>query len=442
MSWQIAADIREMFTEVAATNGGEVYFVRTLNRKDMLSAGFTEALNYLPAEINRSEATLFITSDFEDVFLRERWFSPAAFLSTEGFENLIEIGDQTRTELFSLMPKKPDTYSISEHCYGLTERTLSNGEVQVKLNDEEIEFIAEKLKLSDIKNAAVCFLHSKKNPSHEILLSEKFKFHEITIHCSHIYDGNERERGEKALTKALLSPSRKSFEDEFFKLGFHSSSVNFLDGAEVRHGRDKKISEKASASFSLTCLEDKFILSFNGRTVELEISPLSLISLDEELMAQIGPIKARNEPGPLTFGKGLSLTLIDLMVYSRGLKFDDLSRLKMDAARALRQIIPMAKQLRLSTEETSLKFIALAYELLVLEIKNFSTRENFEVTHLELIADGTFAELFAPQISKRLNVKSLKLEKHAQWTQALKLIPHLIENSNVKLEKGGVQNGA
>ena len=106
MSWRITADIREMFVELTASNGQEAILAQTFNRKDVLLSGFIEALNYLPSDLDRKTAELYLTTDLERISVRERWFNPAVLLATEGFENLLEIGNQTRTSLFGLYPEK------------------------------------------------------------------------------------------------------------------------------------------------------------------------------------------------------------------------------------------------------------------------------------------------------------------------------------------------
>src|SRR3989442_216294 len=104
MSWRLSADIREMFVEVVATDGKNTFVARTLNRKDLLLSGLTEALGTLPSDFNKSDALLSLTSDFERVAIRERWGTTAAFITTEGFENLLQMRGQQRSQLFSLHP--------------------------------------------------------------------------------------------------------------------------------------------------------------------------------------------------------------------------------------------------------------------------------------------------------------------------------------------------
>ena len=70
MSWQMVADIREMFVEMALTDGQKLFCSRNVNRKDQLASGLIESINSLPEPWNQKEniqeTKLFITTDFND----------------------------------------------------------------------------------------------------------------------------------------------------------------------------------------------------------------------------------------------------------------------------------------------------------------------------------------------------------------------------------------
>ena len=61
--------------------------------------------------------------------LLERKGARLAFLTTKGFENLLEIGRQTRRELYNIMVEKRTPLIPRSLCFGVEERTLAGGEV-------------------------------------------------------------------------------------------------------------------------------------------------------------------------------------------------------------------------------------------------------------------------------------------------------------------------
>src|SRR5271165_2617503 len=64
--------------------------------------------------------------------LLERKGAKTAFVTTAGFEDLIEIGRQNRTELYNLMPAPRRLLVDREMCFGVKERVYFDGTIAVK----------------------------------------------------------------------------------------------------------------------------------------------------------------------------------------------------------------------------------------------------------------------------------------------------------------------
>ncbi|MDZ4676150.1 MAG: hydantoinase/oxoprolinase N-terminal domain-containing protein [Oligoflexia bacterium] len=208
MSWQCAAHIREMFVDFAASDGKRAFLYRTLNRKDQLLIGLIEALSLLPKEFKPENTDLFLATDLAKVSLREKWGAATALLTTEGFENLLEIGTQERLSLFGLQAKKNTSLVPRDLAFGVTERTSADGSIEIELDEKEIEFVISKLKLTDTKSVAVCFLHSNINPAHEKQVGKKLTENGYSVILSHQYEGNELDRALAATEAAFLIPTR------------------------------------------------------------------------------------------------------------------------------------------------------------------------------------------------------------------------------------------
>jgi N-methylhydantoinase A len=56
--------------------------------------------------------------------LLERKGARTAFVTTEGFEDIIAIGRQNRAELYNLMPAPKQPLVERALCFGVRERTL------------------------------------------------------------------------------------------------------------------------------------------------------------------------------------------------------------------------------------------------------------------------------------------------------------------------------
>jgi hypothetical protein len=216
MSWRIAADVRELLVDVEAYSPESklFYIIRTLNRKDQLFTGVAEAINMLPPEVKTSDSSrIWITSDFERVSVREKWGSGCAFVTTEGFEDLLQIDDGKRIGLFTLQAERQAPLIPHEHCFGLNERTLATGAIEKKPESEEISNLIAKLNLAEIKSVALCFLHSPTNSENEKYVAEILKKEGLTVFSSFEEEGNERIRAKKVCEKAFSHLGSLEFKE-------------------------------------------------------------------------------------------------------------------------------------------------------------------------------------------------------------------------------------
>jgi N-methylhydantoinase A len=90
-----------------------------------------------------------------------------AFLTTEGFRDLLEIARQVRPSLYDLQFEKPPPLVPRERCFGVPERLDAQGNVLRPLDEEAVRKLAEQLRRAPVEAVAVCLLHAYVNPVHE-----------------------------------------------------------------------------------------------------------------------------------------------------------------------------------------------------------------------------------------------------------------------------------
>ncbi|TVQ05790.1 MAG: 5-oxoprolinase [Balneolaceae bacterium] len=99
--------------------------------------------------------------------LLERRGGITLFFITEGFKDLLSIKNQRRPELFSINIKKPDPFY--SQIIEIPERLDANGNILKKPDWDLIRQQIEPL-VKDAEAAAICLMHSYRNPGHEIKL--------------------------------------------------------------------------------------------------------------------------------------------------------------------------------------------------------------------------------------------------------------------------------
>src|SRR5271170_68277 len=103
--------------------------------------------------------------------LLERKGARVALVTTRGFEDVLEIGRQTRAELYNFMVKARRPLIPDGLIFGVDERLDADGSVLESLTDSAVGRLIDALRAKTVDSVAVCLLHSYANPVHEDRLS-------------------------------------------------------------------------------------------------------------------------------------------------------------------------------------------------------------------------------------------------------------------------------
>lgn len=139
--------------------------------------------------------------------LLERKGARTALLITEGFVDLLRIGNQTRPHLFALDIQKEEP--LYEVAIAVPERIRSSGRIEKKLTPFAITKIIRQLTRANIASVAICLLNSYKNPTHEKQLYRALvKAGFIFVTASHQLTRQVRllPRAETTVANAYLQP--------------------------------------------------------------------------------------------------------------------------------------------------------------------------------------------------------------------------------------------
>ncbi|MEM7782681.1 MAG: hydantoinase/oxoprolinase family protein [Planctomycetota bacterium] len=97
----------------------------------------------------------------------ERKGATTALFATEGFRDVVEIGRETRYDLYDLMLEQPRPIVPRHLRFDISQRTRADGETVQQLDESKVKKLAAELDRKGISAIAVCYLHSFTNPSDE-----------------------------------------------------------------------------------------------------------------------------------------------------------------------------------------------------------------------------------------------------------------------------------
>lgn len=151
--------------------------------------------------------------------LIERKGARTGLLVTEGFRDLLEIGDQTRPSLYNIQMPKPEVFVPGERRLEVRERLYADGRVRTPLDEASLDQAIETLKAAVVDAVAICFLFSYVNPEHEERVREAVQkaLPDVYITNSHaiVPEFREYSRLSTTVLNAYLGPVMQRYLKHF-----------------------------------------------------------------------------------------------------------------------------------------------------------------------------------------------------------------------------------
>ena len=102
----------------------------------------------------------------------QRRLPVGALVTTEGFEDVLEIGRHARRDIYSLRPKREPALVPRDRRLGIAERIRGDGSIERVLDSRDIENIAAAISRLDADAVAVSLVNAFVNPAHERALRD------------------------------------------------------------------------------------------------------------------------------------------------------------------------------------------------------------------------------------------------------------------------------
>ncbi|MFO0943064.1 MAG: hydantoinase B/oxoprolinase family protein [Pirellulales bacterium] len=282
-----------------------------------------------------------------------------ALLVTSPFEQLLEIGDQTRPELFALNINKPPQLTTIQ--LGIHERLAADGSLIQALDVDQAKEQLQRAKQIGCQSLAISLMHSYRNPSHELALANlarEFEFDHVSVSHSLASVVEFVARTQTAVVDAYLSPIIRSYfrrlceqfgGKESVELLVMTSAGGLVDWREYS-GKDCVLSGPAGGAVALSQIRQTLkqpIIGLDmggtstdvcraGEQTELQYEstkagvriltptlPIETVAAGggsicwfDGVSLRVGPQSAGAYPGPACYGRGGPLTITDLNIVS------------------------------------------------------------------------------------------------------------------------------
>ena len=399
----------------------------------------------------------------------ERNGARVALVTTDGFQDVIRIGRQTRAELYNVFLPLPRPLVEPAMTFGVEERLDATGQVLTPLSDAAIQRLLDPLRASGAEIVAVCLLHSYANPVHEAWLSRALRTGGWQVSTSHevLPEYREFERWSTTVVNAYVTPLIDRYLATLEagvgrrRLSIMQSNGGSISAAAARAQAVRTVlsgpaggvvgarSVAAAAGFERvisfdmggTSTDVSLIDGEPATTTESKVGdfPIRLPVIDIHTVGagggsiayvdtggalRVGPRSAGGQPGPVCYGTGTEMTVTDANLLLGRLDPDFFlgGRMTLDLDRTRGAAARLAKSLALNVLELAEGIIRVANANMERAIRVVSVERGHDPRRFAIVAFGGAGGMHAAEIAARLDIGTVLVPRHAGVLSALGML--------------------
>ena len=168
---RVGADIGGTFTDIALDVGETIYSAKVLtdqqSPENAVLDGIFKVTQQAGISLSDLDSIIHGTTLATNALI-ERRGAKTAFITTEGFRDVIEMRTENRFDQYDLNLKISPPLIPRQHRYPVRGRIDSEGREIQALDEYAVEKLIAKLSVSNFESVAIGFIHSYLNSSHEM----------------------------------------------------------------------------------------------------------------------------------------------------------------------------------------------------------------------------------------------------------------------------------
>ena len=408
--------------------------------------------------------------------LLERKGARVALITTAGFEDVLLIGRQTRTQLYNFMVEGRKPLIEPGLTFGVKERLAADGSILTPLDPAELPRLLAALHAAQVDSVAVCLLHSYANPTHERLLAEALRAAGLLVSASHeiLPEYREFERWSTTAVNAYVTPLMASYLARLEAGLAASSTLRIMqsNGGSISAAHASRAAvqtilsgpaagvvgaqalgeasgfprlitfDMGGTSTDVSLIDhaigttvDSVVGDFPVRLPVLDIHTVgagggSIAWLDSGGSLCVGPRSAGADPGPACYGKGTELTVTDANLllgrldpayFLGGRMALDLDRTR-TLAKALAAKLNLTERGRSPEETLAEGIVRIANSNMERAIRTVSVQRGHDPRDFALLAFGGAGGLHACALAHSLDIATVLVPQHSGVLSALGML--------------------
>lgn len=170
-----ATDIGGTFTDIVISVDGEMHARKVLTTPAQPERAVIDGSLQMMQDmgIDPGQVDVFVhgTTLATNAIL-ERRGARCALIGTQGFRDILSIGDEGRFDQYDIFIEKVRPLIPDELCFTVPERMGAAGQVLRPLDEGAVQALIERIAALGISSVAVCFIHGYANSAHERRVAE------------------------------------------------------------------------------------------------------------------------------------------------------------------------------------------------------------------------------------------------------------------------------
>ncbi len=459
----LGVDVGGTFTDAVLIDGGDVHTAKAPTTPGDESAGVMRAIAAVRRRAGADPAAVEVFAHGMTVgtnaLLEERG-ARTALIATRGFADLLEIGRQTRPDLYRLCTPKPAPLVEPDLRFEADERIGPDGVVSA-LGAEEPERLARLLRDSGAESIAICLLFSYLDPSHERRIAEHLRERLPGVHVSASHEVlprfREYERCSTTAIDAYLSPLLGRYLDRLGRAAAEAelpqplvmqssggvapareaaragawSVLSGPAGGAVGAGLLARVSGDGNAlgfdmggtSCDVCVIEDGEVRrtdsrEIGGRPIQLPMVDVHTVGAgggsigwrDSGGALRVGPRSAGAEPGPACYGHGgtePTVTDANLMLGPLAADSELAGGVALDAEAAEAAVGSLARSLDLDPIEAAAGIVRVANQEMVRALRVVTVERGVDPRRFALLPFGGAGPMHAAAIAAELGIETI-----------------------------------
>ncbi|MDA0734849.1 MAG: hydantoinase/oxoprolinase family protein [Chloroflexi bacterium] len=459
----VGIDVGGTFTDVAVLRDGQLSVHKLPSTPDDPSRGVRQGI----ADAGIDAADFVHGTTVATNALLEGKGGRTALITTLGFEDVLEIGRQSRAELYNLNLERPPALAPWELRFGLPERVEHTGTILEDLTSEAIEALVQLIADSQVDGVAVCFLFSFLNPAHEEMVLQSLQklpnppF--ISLSSKVLPEFREYERTSTVVVNSYVGPLMARYLGELEQSLGHGLRIMQSSGGSItaRLAAEQPVRTILSGpaggvvgafyTGTQAGYPDIITLDMGGTSTDVSLCPgrikettsatvggypISVPMIDIHTVGAgggsiarvdaggalvVGPQSAGADPGPACYGKGDQITVTDANLVLGRLRPDQFlgGRMRLDRQLSQELMAGLAAQINSSVDETALGIIRVVNANMERAIRSISLERGYDPRRFTLVPFGGAGPMHCCELAGELGIPRVLVPTHPGILSAL-----------------------